>query len=189
PPKADGRIVYTDPRLSEMGSRLLAPVPPGFSAVSGGSEGEAEWVPTEAYHALRVALGVPEAGKDFPLGDTFLHEADLDVLNGVSFAKGCFIGQEVVARMKHRGVVRRRVVPVEAEAPLTSGAPIMAGAAQIGSIGTVVGSRGLALVRLDRAAEANANGQTLIAGGVAICLRKPAWATFELAPKPVAGKA
>ncbi len=158
-PASHERTIYEDPRLSEMGARVLAPRPPGFAADPGDLERDAEWVATEAYHAHRIALGVPEAGKDYPIGDTFPHEADLDVLNGVSFAKGCFIGQEVVARMKHKGTVRKRVVPVEAEAPLRSGAPIMVGEAEIGSIGSVAGARGLALVRLDRAAEASAKGQ------------------------------
>jgi hypothetical protein len=147
-------------------------------------EGDAEWAATELYHAHRIALGVPEAGKDFPIGDTFPHEANLDLLNGVSFSKGCFIGQEVVSRMKHRGSVRKRVVPVEAEAPLRAGAPIMVGEAEIGRIGSVAGPRGLALIRLDRAAEAAATGRPLLADGVAITLRKPTWATFELAPAP-----
>jgi folate-binding protein YgfZ len=93
-PPADGnRIVYTDPRLPTMGSRMLALVPPGFAADIGGFEGDAEWVTTEAYHTHRIALGVPEGGKDYALGDTFPHEADLDLLNGISFTKGCFIGQ------------------------------------------------------------------------------------------------
>jgi folate-binding protein YgfZ len=182
PSPSDKRIVYADPRLAAMGARILAANPPGFAADPGDVEGDAQWVATDAYHAHRVALGVPEAGKDFPIGDTYPHEADFDQLNGVSFAKGCFVGQETVARMKHRGTVRKRVVPVEAAAPLESGAPIMLGEAEIGSIGTVVGTRGLALVRLDRAAEASAKGQAILAGGVAISLRKPEWATFELDP-------
>jgi tRNA-modifying protein YgfZ len=177
------RLVYADPRLPEMGARVIASVPPGFAADPGDVEGEVEWATADAYHAHRIALGVPEAGKDFRLGDTFPHEADLDVLNGVSFAKGCFIGQEVVSRMMHRGTVRRRVVPVEAEAALTSGAPVTVGEAEIGRVGSVAGRRGLALVRLDRAAEAAAKGQPLKAGGVAIALMKPGWATFELAPE------
>jgi hypothetical protein len=183
-PPADGmRIVYADPRLPEMGSRMLAPVPSGFAADVGGVEGDAEWVATEAYHAHRIALGVPEGGKDYALGDTFPHEADLDLLNGISFTKGCFIGQEVVARMKHKGVVRKRVVPVEAAAPLRSGAPVMVGEAEIGRIGSVAGVRGLALIRLDRHAEARAKGQELLADGVAISVR---WSTFEPAPAPTA---
>jgi len=182
PPAGDKLIVYEDPRLAEIGFRVLASVPPGFAVGSGSDAGDVEWVAAEAYHAHRIDLGVPEAGKDFAIGDTFPHEADLDLLNGVSFEKGCFIGQEVVSRMKHRGNVGKRVVPVEAEAPLRSGAPIMVGEAEIGRIGSVAGARGLALIRLDRAAEAGAAGQPLQADGVAITLRKPTWATFELAP-------
>jgi len=188
-PASDKRIVYEDPRLAEMGARVLAPLPPGFAADPADVEGDAEWVATAAYHAHRIALGVPEAGKDYPIGDTFPHEAGLDALNGVSFAKGCFIGQEVVARMRHKGTVRKRVVPVEAEAPLRSGAPIMVGEAAIGSIGSVAGARGLALVRLDRAAEASAKGQDLLADGIRISLRKPAWATFEVEAAPPASGA
>ena len=188
PPARAKRIVYADPRLAAMGARVLAPVPPGFGAASG-AEGNAEWVPTEAYHAHRIALGVPEAGKDFALGDTFPHEADLDLLNGISFSKGCFVGQEVVSRMKHRGNVRKRVVPVEGGAPLRSGAPITVDGSEIGSIGSVAGARGLALIRLDRAAEASAKGQAILAEDVPISVRKPDWATFELAPEPTAGNA
>jgi folate-binding protein YgfZ len=197
PPAGAPRIIYADPRLPEMGWRMLAPVPPGFPAAPRDVEGEAERVAAEAYHAHRIALGVPEGGKDYAFGDTFPHEADLDLLNGVSFTKGCFIGQEVVSRMRHRGTVRRRVVPVEGEAALTSGAPVMTGGVEIGRIGSVMGRQGLAMMRLDRAAEAAAKGQPLLAGGTAIWLRTPAWAAFEVAPElaigaaavPAAGKA
>jgi folate-binding protein YgfZ len=180
PPAAAAPIVYGDPRLPQMGWRMLASVPPGLAA--GDAKTDVEWVTAEIYHAHRIALGVPEAGKDFPIGDTFPHEADLDLLNGISFTKGCFIGQEVVSRMKHRGTARRRVVPVQGDTPLASGVPIMMGEVEIGRVGSVAGTRGLAMVRLDRAAEASAKGVPLTASGVAIALRKPEWATFELAP-------
>ena len=186
PSAHDKWIVYPDPRLPEMGLRVLAPVPPGLDAALGNATADVEWLAAGAYHAHRIALGVPEAGKDFAIGETFPHEADLDLLHGVSFEKGCFIGQEVVARMKHRGSVRKRVVPVEAAAPLRSGAAILVGEAEIGRIGSVAGAHGLALVRLDRAAEASAKGQTLLADGIAVTLRRPDWADFELAPAPAA---
>jgi hypothetical protein len=140
----------------------------------------------EDYHAHRIALGVPEGGKDYVLGDTFPHEADLDQLNGVSFSKGCFVGQEVVSRMQNRANVRKRVVSVEGDAALTSGVEVQAGAAVIGTIGSVAGKLALALLRLDRAAEAKAKGQVLTAGGIALALRKPDWATFDLAPSAAA---
>jgi len=190
PPAGDKLIVYEDPRLAEMGFRVLAPLPPGFADGPGAVEPAGEWMTDDDYHAHRIALGVPEAGKDFAIGDTFPHEADLDLLNGVSFEKGCFIGQEVVSRMRHRGNVRKRVVPVEvlveAEAPLRSGTPVMVGEAEIGRIGSAAGGRALALIRLDRAAEAAAKGQALLANGVAVRLRKPTWATFELVSAPTA---
>jgi folate-binding protein YgfZ len=182
PDAADPMADAVDPRLSELGLRLLAST---GSAAAGDVNAMAQ-----EYHAHRIALGVPEGGKDYAFGDTFPHEANLDLLSGVSFAKGCFVGQEVVARMEHKGVVRKRVVPVEAAAPLRSGAPVTAGEAVIGRIGSVAGTRGLALVRLDRAAEAAANGQRLLADGIAISLRSPAWTDFDLTPAPtVPGKA
>jgi len=175
---------FTDPRLGALGWRGLAE--PGRACGMAAQIGGVEASPQD-YHAHRIALGVPEGGKDYAFGDTFPHEADLDQLNGVSFTKGCFVGQEVVSRMQNRASVRKRVVPAVGEAPLTPGAPIEAGAAVIGVIGSVSGTQSLALVRLDRAAEATAKGETLTAGGVAITLRKPGWATFELAPAVSAG--
>jgi folate-binding protein YgfZ len=184
PPADPARIVYADPRLPQMGWRMLAAVPPGLTADD--ANADVEWATTEAYHEHRIALGVPEAGKDYSIGDTFPHEADLDLLNGVSFTKGCFVGQEVVSRMKHRGTARRRVVPVQGDTPLASGVPVMMGEVEIGRVGSVAGTRGLAMVRLDRAAEAGAKGVPLTAGGVAIALSKPGWAPFDLAPGPAA---
>jgi folate-binding protein YgfZ len=134
------------------------------------------------YDRNRIALGVPQGGRDYTLGDTFPHEADFDDLNGVSFDKGCFVGQEVVSRMHHAGQVRKRVVPVEGEGTLEADAAVMAGAAQIGKLGSVAGRRALALLRLDRAAGARAQGLALRAGDVVVTLLKPAWATFDFEP-------
>ena len=176
--------IFADPRLGALGWRGLtgARLVSGIASAIGGLDAS-----PEDYHAHRIALGVPEGGKDYAFGDTFPHEADLDQLNGVSFSKGCFVGQEVVSRMQNRASVRKRVVPVAAEATLTPGAEVKAGAAVIGSVGSVAGTQALALVRLDRAAEAAAKGDRLTAGGVAITLRKPQWATFDLAPAATAG--
>jgi len=176
--------IFPDPRLGALGWRGLtdARLVSGIASAVGGLDASAE-----DYHAHRIALGVPEGGKDYAFGDAFPHEADLDQLNGVSFSKGCFVGQEVVSRMQNRASARKRVVPVAAEATLTPGAEVKAGAAVIGSVGSVAGTQALALVRLDRAAEAAAKGDRLTAGGVAITLRKPQWATFDLAPAATAG--
>jgi folate-binding protein YgfZ len=181
---AAGTIAFEDPRLPALGVRILveASVASGVASAVGGLDAS-----PEDYHAHRIAQGVPEGGKDYAFGDAFPHEADLDQLNGVSFTKGCFVGQEVVSRMQNRASIRKRVVPVAGAAPLTHGAEVQAGATVIGVIGSVAGTQALALVRLDRAAEAMAKGEPLTAGGVAITLRKPDWATFEIAPAVAAG--
>jgi len=175
-------VSFRDPRLSALGVRVLTAAP--FAPAAAARHVEAS---AEDYHAHRVALGVPEGGKDYAFGDAFPHEADLDQLHGVSFAKGCFVGQEVVSRMQNRASVRKRIVPVVGDAPLQAGAEVVAGAAVIGTVGSVAGAHALALIRLDRAAEAAAKGDRLVAGGVVIQLRKPDWASFELAPAATVG--
>ena len=179
---------FEDPRLPALGVRWLVwRNLADRSLEAARRSGKVEEVDPARYHAHRVALGVPEGGKDYAFGDTFPHEADFDQLNGVSFTKGCFIGQEVVSRMQHRANVRKRVVPIAGEGPLVSGAEVQAGSVAIGTVGTVAGNEALALVRLDRAAEAEAKGDPLTAGGTGIVLRKPDWATFALAPVAAAG--
>jgi hypothetical protein len=166
-PQSPGETAsFRDPRLAELGLRILAEAT--FAASTTGRD-----APGEAYHAHRIALGVPEGGKDYRFGDAFPHEANFDLLGGVSFTKGCFVGQEVVSRMQHRGTARKRIVILEAAAPLQPGAEIAAGAATIGTVGSVAGNRALATVRLDRAAEAKAKGEPLTAGGIAVAVRLP----------------
>ena len=140
----------------------------------------AELVEAQAYEAHRIALGVPRGGLDFIYGDAFPHETDMDQLAGVDFDKGCYVGQEVVSRMEHRGTARSRVVPVTLDdfAP-DAGLPVMAGDKQVGITGSTAGDRGLAMLRLDRVADALAAGMPLTAGGVAIEPHKPAWAKFD----------
>ena len=178
-----GTLTFVDPRLPALGLRILADA---RFAADIASATNAMDVPAQDYHAHRIALGVPEGGKDYAYGDAFPHEADFDQLHGVSFTKGCFVGQEVVSRMQHRGGARKRIVPVMGDAPLTTGAEVRAGAATIGTIGSVAGTRALGLIRLDRAAEAQIKGERLMAGDVRISLVKPAWASFELAPAAAA---
>ena len=121
-----------------------------------------------AYHAHRIALGVPEGGRDFLFGDAFPHEALMDQLHGVDFDKGCYVGQEVVSRMQHRGTARSRIVPlVYLDGFATEpGVEVTAGERVIGKAGTGANGRGLALLRLDRAADALAAGETIRAGGL-----------------------
>ena len=115
----------------------------------------AELVDSADYEAHRIACGVPRGGLDFMYGDAFPHEANMDRLHGVDFDKGCYVGQEVVSRMQHRGTARTRIVRVV----LDDGAPETGSAGdgrrQVGRHhGLVAGGQGLALLRLDRVADA-----------------------------------
>jgi folate-binding protein YgfZ len=175
PLAAAGTIVYADPRLAELGFRLI--MSKGADAALLGCAPATE----QDYHTLRIALGVPEGGLDYGFGDAFPHEALFDQLNGVDFTKGCYVGQEVVSRMQHRGTARKRIVPVEGAGPLpASGTSVEAGGVPIGTLGSVSGAAGLALIRLDRAEEAIARGNALTVGGVKITLRRPAFARFAI---------
>ncbi|MGA2567155.1 MAG: folate-binding protein [Pseudolabrys sp.] len=169
-------LYYADPRLAALGTRTI--LPPDFAAEAAADLG-ATLTDAEAYDAHRIALGVPRGGMDFTYGDTFPHEADMDQLNGVDFEKGCYVGQEVVSRVEHRGSARSRVVPIAYDefSPLP-GVAMMAGDKQVGQLGSTAKGRGLAFVRLDRAADALAAGTPFTAGGIAIHVVKPDWAKF-----------
>jgi tRNA-modifying protein YgfZ len=151
---------YRDPRSKKLGERGTGIAPSPADAPES----------VASYHAHRIAHGIPEGGKDYPFGDTFPHEANMDRLNGVSFTKGCFVGQEVVARMQHKTVVRKRIITVTAASPLTSGATVTTGEATIGTIGSVAGASALAMLRLDRVVEAIAKGDAIMAGGVPLAV-------------------
>jgi len=169
-------LAYTDPRLPALGLRIMTP--PHRAAEAAASLG-ATLVDASAYDAHRIALGVPRGGVDFSYGDAFPHETDMDQLGGVDFTKGCYVGQEVVARMEHRGIARTRAVPVSYDGPAPPlGAAIVAGERQVGTMGSAAAGHGIALLRLDRVADAQSRGEKLVAGGVPIRPIKPDWAHF-----------
>ncbi len=152
-------LVYPDPRLAALGRR-------GFLA-------RAELPALEtatAYHAHRLALGVPEGG-DFGSDRMFALDADLDELNAVDFKKGCYVGQELTARMKHRGTARKRLLAFDGAG--VPGAAITAGGKDIGEVAAVHGRRGFALIRLDRLAEAG--DAVLLTGTDSVNLLRPEW--------------
>ncbi len=129
-----------------------------------------------AYDALRVDHGIVESGADYSLQDAFPHDVLMDVNDGVSFKKGCFVGQEVVSRMKHRGTARRRVVTVSAADALpATGTEIIADGKPVGALGTVCGNKALAIVRIDRVADAQASGTPLLAETTPVNVALPAW--------------
>lgn len=154
---------FPDPRCPDIGWRTI------------GSHMGQE---AEGYDAARIAAGLADTDADLGSGEFFPHEANLDQLGGVSFRKGCYVGQEVVSRMEHRGTARSRILPVklEADAP-PKGTDIRAGEKQVGTLLSSSGRRALALIRLDRLAEATA---PLQAGGVPLQVLKPGWARYDV---------
>ena len=128
------------------------------------------------YDAARIAAGVAVSDRDYALQDAFPHDVLMDLNAGLSFRKGCYVGQEVVSRMQHRGTARRRLVQVNADSPLPqSGTSITVAGKPVGALGTVAGSGGLAIVRIDRVGAALAAGQTIVAGDIPVDLTLPAW--------------
>lgn len=128
---------------------------------------------------LRIAHGVAEGGEDYALGDAFPHDVNLDQTSGVSFKKGCFIGQEVVSRMQHRGTARRRVLIAHAVADLPAkGTPLIAGGREVGVLGSVCGREALALARIDRVKAALDAGEPVTADGMEVRLDIPPAASF-----------
>ncbi len=171
-PTGRRHLVASDPRAAALGWRAL--IDRG-GLMDSGSPAEDE----AAYHAHRIAAGVPEGGRDFAFNDAFPHEALMDQLAGVDFDKGCYVGQEVVSRMQHRGTARTRIVPVVFDGdPASPGQEVAVGDRSVGRIGSVSGERGLATLRLDRVGEAFAAGLPVMAGDVPIRLEKPDWVRF-----------
>jgi folate-binding protein YgfZ len=172
-PKMTAGIAFIDPRNAALGWRLVvaphADVEEDYSVILG-----AELVDSSAYEAHRITTGVPRGGLDFMYGDAFPHETNMDHLHGVDFDKGCYVGQEVVSRMQHRGTARTRTVKIILDGPSPeTGATILAGDKQVGTIGSTAGEKGLALVRIDRVADALDAGLPLTAGGLSLRLADP----------------
>ncbi|MDG4879547.1 folate-binding protein YgfZ [Mesorhizobium sp. WSM4935] len=128
---------------------------------------------------MRIGYGIAEGGSDYQLGDAFPHDVLLDETGGVGFKKGCYIGQEVVSRMQHRGTARRRVLIASADALLpVPGTELTVAGRPVGTLGSVGGRTGLAIARIDRVKAAVDAGETIMAGDVPVTLAIPAWAKF-----------
>ncbi|PWK75639.1 folate-binding protein YgfZ [Aminobacter sp. AP02] len=154
-------------------TRFQSPVFRHYGDVAATDATEADW------HAFRIANGIAESGPDYALSDAFPHDVLLDQMGGVGFKKGCFIGQEVVSRMQHRGTARRRVLLVSAGSDLpTAGSELMAGGKVIGTLGSAAGTHGLAIARIDRVKAALDSGSEITVGDVAVELQIPSWASF-----------
>jgi tRNA-modifying protein YgfZ len=178
-PSTKPDLIFADPRNAALGWRVL--VPEGL-AQKVADLASAELVESAAYDAHRIATGVPRGGLDFIYGDAFPHETNMDRLHGVDFDKGCYVGQEVVSRMQHRGTARTRTVRIALDgAAPEPGTAVVAGDKPVGTMGSSAGDAGLALLRTDRAIDALDAGTPLTSGGLAIRIADPE--ALRAAPK------
>ena len=168
-----GGLAAVDPRLPALGARLVLPegADPAALGLAAGTAAE--------HDALRLALGVPDGSRDLEVGKTTLLESGFDELNGIDWGKGCYMGQELTARMKYRGLAKRRLMPVAVEGPLPPpGTPVAFDGRDAGQIRSGRGAAALAAIRLDRFESAAAAGRPMTAGEALVFPRKPDWAAF-----------
>ena len=174
-PFADG-LAYVDPRLPALGARLLLPRSLGAQPLIDAGFSAAE---PALYDRLRLEQGVPDGSRDLEIDKSHLLEAGFDELNGVDWKKGCYVGQELTARTKYRGLVKRRLIPVHFEGVAPSfGSLVMLGSREAGEIRSSRDGLALAFLRLDAMAEAAASGEPLLAGETRVEPVKPGWARF-----------
>ncbi len=177
----NGGVAYVDPRHAEIGARVLLPASAddGILATTG-------LLPTglESYERRRVALGLPDGSRDLVVDKTVLLEAGFEELGGVDFDKGCYMGQELTARTKYRGLVKRRLLPIAISGPLPApGTEITLDGQEAGEVRSVVPdgddhATGLAMIRLNRLDQAFKAGLPLMAGEATVVASRPAWAKF-----------
>ena len=167
-----GGILYADPRLTELGARAALPEGGAAALEADGFEPMAR----DDYERLRIGHGVPDGSRDLVVDKALLLESGFEELAGVDFEKGCYVGQEVTARMKHRGLVRKRLLPVEIDGPAPApGTAILRGETAVGEMRSSVEGQGLALLRLEDAERAAAGEVPLLAGEARVRPRKPDW--------------
>jgi len=165
----DGAVAFVDPRLPSLGLRVLAPAGTAMALLTARGFAPA---PLEAYESLRLGLGVPDGSRDLLPEKALLLESGFDELNGVDWKKGCYMGQELTARTKYRGLVKKRLFPVRVEGALpASGVAIHQNGQDVGELRSGTGDRAIALLRIDAARGAAA----LTANGVRIVPEIPAW--------------
>ena len=169
---------YRDPRSLDAGIRFVVP--------RGGIDRLADTFTAEstdesAYKRHRIMLGLADIGEDTDCATLFPHEANFDQFGGVDFAKGCYVGQEVVSRMQHRATIRKRIVPVSSDETIPPhDSDITASGNSVGRMLCAVEGNGLALLRLDRVAKACKAGESLTIQNTIVKIKRPAWAHFAL---------
>lgn len=162
---ADGAILYADPRIAEAGVRVIAPKGANIAGL------DAEQASEDEYQRHRLRLGLPEAPLDLEKDKSILLESGFDELSGVDWKKGCYMGQELTARTKYRGLIKKRLVPVMVDGVTEPGTDIMLDGKVVGDVRSLSGDIGMAMLRL----QAIASGGPLQAGDATLTPAPPAW--------------
>ena len=168
-----GGLAIADPRLAALGARLILPVNANLSSLS------LALGTLDDYDRRRIQLGIPDGSRDMEVDKTVLLEAGFDELNGVDWKKGCYMGQELTARTKYRGLVKRRLMPITTNGPLPPpGTRITLDGRDAGEIRSTQGDVAMAMVRLNMLEQTAGGAAVLTAGEVTVTPQKPGWATF-----------
>jgi folate-binding protein YgfZ len=166
-------VAFVDPRLPTLGARTILPLATARRSLADAGIAEAGF---EDYDRLRLSLGIPDGSRDLALEKSILLEAGFDELNGVDWEKGCYIGQELTARTKYRGLVKRRLMPVTIHGSTpVAGTVVTADGREVGEMRSSRDGLGLALLRIESVRE----GKTLAAGEANLVPLRPAWMQLE----------
>ncbi|HEV2187213.1 MAG TPA: folate-binding protein, partial [Stellaceae bacterium] len=165
----DGGVVFADPRLAALGARAILPGGRIRRALTATGATEADF---SEYDRLRLSLGIPDGSRDLVPDKSILLESGFDELHGVDWNKGCYIGQELTARTKYRGLIKKRLFPIRIDGPAPEpGAIVTLDGQDAGEVRSSRDGIGLALLRL----EAVSAGRRLTTGPSTIVPLKPDW--------------
>ncbi len=167
-----GGVAYVDPRLSAMGARVVLPKGDSALEAAGLSLGA-----LEDYETVRITHGLPDGSRDMAVDKALLLENGFEELDGVSFTKGCFMGQELTARTRYRGLVKKRLLPVAIDGLAPDVGTIIEAddGREVGEMRTSAGDVGLALIRLDKLSD----GATFTVGDTVLTPNIPDWVVFQ----------
>jgi folate-binding protein YgfZ len=172
-----GGGAFVDPRLPALGARLIAPQEAGLAALRDAGFAEQDFA---AYDRLRLTCGVADGSRDLTIEKAILLEAGFDELNGVDWKKGCYIGQELTARTKYRGLIKKRLLPVELDGPVPApGTIISLNGEEAGEMRSGRDGLGLALLRLEALEATRSKGQIMTAGETRLRPSQPDWVKFQ----------